>query len=98
MCCKYNCGPPQPVANGFKANKHAAWVCKPCYNAQQALANACRKDSAAKEGMLAMQGQGPEQWASLVRSCRIATTLGETGVANAAARKAKVHEMVKEVA
>ena len=77
VCCKYNCGPPQPVANGFKANKHAAWVCKPCYNAQQALASACRKDPGAKEGMLAMQSQDPEQWVAKVRSLRIAVAPGQ---------------------
>ena len=97
MCCKYQCGPPQPAANGFRANRHAAWVCKPCYNAQQALANACRKDEQAKVGMLEMQAKDPEQWAAKVRSLRIAAAPGQTGVANKAVRKAKMHECVREV-
>ena len=97
MCCKYQCGPPQPAANGFRANRHAAWVCKPCYNAQQALANACRKDEQAKVGMLEMQAKDPEQWAAKVRSLRIAAGPGQTGVANKAVRKAKMHECVREV-
>ena len=95
--CKYNCGPPQPEANGFRANKHAAWQCKPCYNSAKALAIACRNSREARDGLAKLQAEDHEQWASMVRSCRIATTPGETGVGRAA-RKAKVHEMVKEVA
>ena len=98
VCCKYNCGPPQPWANGFKANKSAAWVCKPCYNAQQALANACRKDPQAKEGMLEMQAKDPEQWAAKVRSLRIASAAGSPEWAKEVKlRKVKMHECIRDV-
>ena len=93
VACNFECGPPQPMRLMYRSNPHAAWQCRPCYNAARALTGLAKHTHThthtpeSQASLAKLIEQDEKAWHSMVRSCR---AIG-TGKAEQERRRQLIH-------
>ena len=59
--CQFDCGPPRPLSEMYRANWKALPMCRPCYNAKRALVSAAAKDPQARLALNKLQSQDNDE-------------------------------------